>query len=250
MSAVLAIAQPRRIKATHRRRRKITAGPIVQRYYDPAIGRFLSSDPAESAFNRYSYASNNPYKFTDPDGRQSCKTNGNTMTCDPEVKGMPTITIPKPVGFPSRLDGSQKNAHQYDKQKSAGPGTAGKTKAIQQAIVKDPTPGADQPATPTGTINNATPTSGFRSLAPIDSPVISYSATAPSGNTIVINVTLPGHPLHPGVVMRGAVSEGGEAVVHNAGVGTGVLQSNADFGDAMFNNVWYEQSQNNIDASK
>ncbi len=46
-----------------------------QRYYDPVIGRFLSVDPIEtdmdngSNFNRYNYAANNPYKFTDPDGR-------------------------------------------------------------------------------------------------------------------------------------------------------------------------------------
>lgn len=48
---------------------------MQQRYYDPMIGRFLSVDPvtANSStganFNRYWYANNNPYKFTDPDGR-------------------------------------------------------------------------------------------------------------------------------------------------------------------------------------
>jgi len=48
---------------------------MQQRYYDPGIGRFLSVDPvtADSVtganFNRYWYANNNPYKFTDPDGR-------------------------------------------------------------------------------------------------------------------------------------------------------------------------------------
>lgn len=50
---------------------------MQQRYYDPGIGRFLSVDPvtADAAggtnFNRYWYANNNPYAFTDPDGRQS-----------------------------------------------------------------------------------------------------------------------------------------------------------------------------------
>jgi len=45
------------------------------RYYDAEVGRFLSVDPVELApgdgfnFNRYTYANNNPYKFTDPDGR-------------------------------------------------------------------------------------------------------------------------------------------------------------------------------------
>src|SRR5690606_21339126 len=49
---------------------------MQQRYYDPAIGRFLSVDPMASDmttgwnFNRYNYAANNPYRFTDPDGRQ------------------------------------------------------------------------------------------------------------------------------------------------------------------------------------
>ncbi len=44
------------------------------RYYDPALGRFLGPDPmavdTSSAFNwnRYAYANNSPYKFTDPDG--------------------------------------------------------------------------------------------------------------------------------------------------------------------------------------
>ena len=48
---------------------------MQQRYYDPVLGRFLSSDavtaysnPAD-AFNRYWYAFNSPYRFTDPDGR-------------------------------------------------------------------------------------------------------------------------------------------------------------------------------------
>jgi RHS repeat-associated protein len=51
---------------------------MQQRYYDPQIGRFLSVDPVTAysnpvgAFNRYWYANNNPYKFTDPDGRRAC----------------------------------------------------------------------------------------------------------------------------------------------------------------------------------
>ena len=48
---------------------------MQQRYYDPAIGRFLSVDPVGAGpgsganFNRYWYADNNPFKFVDPDGR-------------------------------------------------------------------------------------------------------------------------------------------------------------------------------------
>jgi RHS repeat-associated protein len=47
------------------------------RYYDTLLGRFMSIDPADvkdddiHSFNRYAFANNNPYRFTDPDGRQS-----------------------------------------------------------------------------------------------------------------------------------------------------------------------------------
>ena len=53
---------------------------MQQRYYDPVIGRFYSNDPVDMlghmrrgnptmGFNRYAYANNNPYKYTDPDGQ-------------------------------------------------------------------------------------------------------------------------------------------------------------------------------------
>ncbi|MDV3513392.1 RHS repeat-associated core domain-containing protein [Stenotrophomonas sp. C1657] len=50
---------------------------MQQRYMDPQLGVFLSVDPVTAyeqpvgQFNRYRYANGNPYKFTDPDGRQS-----------------------------------------------------------------------------------------------------------------------------------------------------------------------------------
>ena len=46
------------------------------RFYDPQIGRFYSNDPIgfsasnPSMFNRYSYANNNPYRYTDPFGME------------------------------------------------------------------------------------------------------------------------------------------------------------------------------------
>lgn len=48
---------------------------MQQRYYDPLAGRFFSVDPVVTdtktggSFNRYVYANNNPYKYTDPDAR-------------------------------------------------------------------------------------------------------------------------------------------------------------------------------------
>lgn len=47
------------------------------RHFDPEIGRFSSVDPIgftewnPISFNAYAYANNNPYRFVDPDGRQS-----------------------------------------------------------------------------------------------------------------------------------------------------------------------------------
>jgi RHS repeat-associated protein len=52
---------------------------MQQRYYDPSLGRFLSTDPVQpdpmdgGNFNRYWYAANNPYFYRDPDGRYVCK---------------------------------------------------------------------------------------------------------------------------------------------------------------------------------
>ncbi len=58
---------------------------MQQRYYDPQVGRFLSVDPAASEFNRYDYAADNPYRFTDPDGRHNAP-------CHSVVCGHPSIT--------------------------------------------------------------------------------------------------------------------------------------------------------------
>jgi RHS repeat-associated protein len=52
------------------------------RYYDPMLGRFMGMDPKGfdetniQSFNRYAYANNNPYKYIDPDGRESEFVNG------------------------------------------------------------------------------------------------------------------------------------------------------------------------------
>ncbi len=52
---------------------------MQQRYMDPQLGVFLSVDPVMAyqkpvdQFNRYRYANGNPYKFTDPDGRQAAE---------------------------------------------------------------------------------------------------------------------------------------------------------------------------------
>jgi len=47
------------------------------RYYDPAMGRFISADPVDGdltnpqSFNKYSYVLNNPLKYVDPTGKSA-----------------------------------------------------------------------------------------------------------------------------------------------------------------------------------
>lgn len=53
---------------------------MQQRYYDPEAGRFLSVDSVAvssdgGSFNRYEYANDNPYRYTDPFGEYVCKAN-------------------------------------------------------------------------------------------------------------------------------------------------------------------------------
>ena len=73
------------------------------RLYDPALGRFLSPDPHVQMpdftqnFNRYSYALNNPLRYTDPDGELvGTVVTGIIGLVKAVVKG---IIIPWFVGF-------------------------------------------------------------------------------------------------------------------------------------------------------
>jgi uncharacterized protein RhaS with RHS repeats len=58
------------------------------RYYDPMIGRFYSNDPIDyrgvHSFNRYAYANNNPYRYTDPTGKCSAERSDSQIRCDVE----------------------------------------------------------------------------------------------------------------------------------------------------------------------
>ncbi|MGN7726481.1 RHS repeat domain-containing protein [Luteimonas sp. 22616] len=87
---------------------------MQQRYYDPQIGRFLSRDPVTANpntganFNAYWYANNNPYKFSDPDGRQAKSSScGDTIYCgpDPQYRDLPNGERPSGPFEPSKTRG-------------------------------------------------------------------------------------------------------------------------------------------------
>jgi RHS repeat-associated protein len=77
---------------------------MQQRYYDPQVGRFLSVDPVTanstngSNFNRYWYANNNPYRFTDPDGRRIKLVNASK---DPEDREQAIADLDKLLSKPA-----------------------------------------------------------------------------------------------------------------------------------------------------
>ena len=65
-------------------------GYMHARYYSPNLGRFLSVDPvggkvgSSQSWNRYSYVTNNPLVFVDPDWWQRAETDpGQRLEADP-----------------------------------------------------------------------------------------------------------------------------------------------------------------------
>lgn len=118
-----------------------------------------------------------------------------------------------------------------------------------QNIIKNPTPGSLYSATASGTVNNATPTAAQGFFNAVDSistfgsdkggynnsPVTSYVL---NNGSVVVNVTMPDHPLHPGYVARD-ISNG---VVNNRGEGGGFLQSDYSLVKGPINGVWDAQT--------
>jgi len=68
---------------------------------------------------------------------------------------------------------------------------------------------------------------GSRPIVPYGkmiNPVRSYLRTDQNGRQIVVNVTEPGHMLHPGYVVRYVTPSDGGPTIQNEGEGSGILQ--------------------------
>ena len=220
------------------------------RTYDPSTGRYLESDPIglDGGMNTYGYVGGNPLSAIDPYGLD-CVAVGGTVTCTPGDG--PTVSFPRPEGWPDTINSDSSNYHFYN---IPVPLNGADAACVKDGIINNPTPGSPSPASPDGTRNNATPTNAQNLFNTIDlissfgndpggynnSPVRSY--TRNNGN-IVVNVTLPGHPLHPGYVVR--TINGSQ--VNNYGEGTGFLQGPYSPVAGQINGVWNNQTQGIID---
>jgi len=224
------------------------------REYIPGLGRYAHADPTGLAggHNLFGYAGQSPIGAIDPSGL-SCFAVGGTVTCS-APNGGPTVSFPRPLGWPNLLGAGDLSYHHYNIQVPVGCRDAEST---MQAIINNPTPGSPSPATSGGTPNDATPSYISPILNLIDvissfgddpsgdyNPVISYlTVDMNTGQPVVVNVTQPGHFLFPGYVARTVTQTTMGTVVNNVGEGTGVLQAPYSPFGGYINNVWMQQTQ-------
>ena len=99
---------------------------MQQRYYDSRVGRFWSVDPVTvdsvgGNFNRYWYANNNPYRFTDPDGRESVGEMIDRRAMEAAISGNNASTYGWAVASVAwSAFGAEGLSQTYDKGESAG----------------------------------------------------------------------------------------------------------------------------------
>lgn len=100
------------------------------RYYDPMVGRFISTDPVGPGagdvftFNRFAYVNNNPVMGVDPTGRYICGSNGlsGCYVADQWVRNMGIVVS------------SEKNS-KHGKDNASGKSEASLAKAVTLAPV-------------------------------------------------------------------------------------------------------------------
>lgn len=171
-----------------------------------------------------------PVNCTSADGSTNCTTPSGQ-----------SFTEPRPREFPARISPDDPNYHYYHFQSEP---LAIPAEKLQQAIIANPTPSflVGGPATPQGTLNEATPDrfhgplyslnlGGASEMPPRPlpvtpfNPVTSYVTKNKDGNPMVVNITEPGHGLSPGYVVLYVKSSGGVSTIHVEGEGLSPWQA-------------------------
>lgn len=112
---------------------------MQQRYYDPMLGVFLSVDPVTaysnpiSQFHRYRYANNNPYKFTDPDGRAAiCLVPGPMQICMAAAAKVVNV-----IGLVGTATYAAYKGNQYLNESAAETGNGGEGNSGGEVVISD-----------------------------------------------------------------------------------------------------------------
>lgn len=113
------------------------------RYYDPVIGRFYSNDPVDAlqqlakddihGFNRYTYANNNPYKYTDPEGKDASLYSKDKAVADPSdvVKSIPKFEFK----LKAMIENKMETVEQADNVESSKEAVLNTTLAASSAVL-------------------------------------------------------------------------------------------------------------------
>jgi hypothetical protein len=163
-----------------------------------------------------------------------CESTGGEFGCT-TPGGTSFGSLPAPKGFPATIGPDSGSHHQYRYESAP----FYNPKEVMRQAIERPTFGPsdlNSPATREGTANEATP-EPYHSIAeavkaatgmhglPLG-PVKSRVTQDQHGNTVVVNVTEPGHVLFPGYVVHSIVKSGdGSYRLVTEGEGLGLLQS-------------------------
>lgn len=191
-----------------------------------------------------------------------CDSTGGAFSCT-TPGGTSFGPLPAPKGFPATIGPDSGSHHQYRYESAP----LYNPKEVMRQAIERPTFGPsdrNSPATRDGTANEATPqpyhsiTEAVKAATGMHGfpmgPVKSHVTEDQHGNTVVVNVTEPGHVLFPGYVVHSIVkSDDGSYRLVTEGEGLGLLQSKhapEKLRDVINRQTWEEYQKQTLDRAK